>query len=347
MFTVGWETAPLYEREVCMKAVVKVDIVDGKCVVIYSDGSEQELYEYPSGEGGGGGAVLGTKHITHNGIYNASSDNLDGYSSVSVAVSTPSPIMGVKEITSNGTYDASQDDVEGYYRVIVDVEGGGETFDVMNYLNRICGRVEPSGNILMKGSYNLRAKLFENCTRLTGIKMKGSLSGDSVCAGCTNLKYAYGFSNGHIGQNGFQNCTNLEEFYMPNITSIYNVFAGAFSGCNKLRILDIGAAHLSKANTISSPVLETLIMRGTTIYNLASGVFTAGSSIASGGAGCDVYIPKTLYDALGTGGSDDYLTQSQWAALNNLGTITWHQIEGSQYVYNTMYASVLAELEMT
>lgn len=37
-----------------MKAVAKVDIVDGKCVVTYSDGSEQELYEYPSDEGGGG-----------------------------------------------------------------------------------------------------------------------------------------------------------------------------------------------------------------------------------------------------------------------------------------------------
>lgn len=37
-----------------MKAVNSVDIVDGKCVVTYSDGSEQELYDYPSDDGGGG-----------------------------------------------------------------------------------------------------------------------------------------------------------------------------------------------------------------------------------------------------------------------------------------------------
>ena len=107
-----------------MKAVVKVDIIDGKCVVIYSDGSEQELYEYPSDEGGGGGAVLGTKHITSNGIYNASSDNLDGYSSVSVAVSTPAPILKRIEVTDNGVYKASDYNAYGFEQVTVNVSSG-------------------------------------------------------------------------------------------------------------------------------------------------------------------------------------------------------------------------------
>lgn len=40
-----------------MKAVVKVDIVNGKCVVIFSDGSVQEMYEYPSDESGGGSGI--------------------------------------------------------------------------------------------------------------------------------------------------------------------------------------------------------------------------------------------------------------------------------------------------
>lgn len=39
-------------------------------------------------EGGGGGADLGTKTIIENGTYNASSDNLDGYSQVTVNVPT-------------------------------------------------------------------------------------------------------------------------------------------------------------------------------------------------------------------------------------------------------------------
>ena len=39
------------------------------------------------GGGGGSQATLITKSITQNGVYNASSDNADGYSSVDVAVS--------------------------------------------------------------------------------------------------------------------------------------------------------------------------------------------------------------------------------------------------------------------
>ena len=36
--------------------------------------------------GGGGGAVLITKTITDNGVYNAAADNADGYSRVTVTV---------------------------------------------------------------------------------------------------------------------------------------------------------------------------------------------------------------------------------------------------------------------
>lgn len=126
-----------------MKAVVKVDIVNGKCVVIYSDGSEQELYEYPSDEGGGGGeAVLGTKNITANGVYNASADNLDGYSSVSVAVSTPAPVLKRKTITENGVYKASDDNADGFEQVTVNVSSGSAvdfTDAISSYENRSFG----------------------------------------------------------------------------------------------------------------------------------------------------------------------------------------------------------------
>lgn len=38
------------------------------------------------GSGGGGGAVLITKTITDNGVYNAAADNADGFSRVTVNV---------------------------------------------------------------------------------------------------------------------------------------------------------------------------------------------------------------------------------------------------------------------
>ena len=68
---------------------------------------------------------LGTKNITENGTYNASSDDLDGYSSVVVNVQgggggTIEPLS----VTQNGTYTPPSG-VDGYAPVVVNVSGGG------------------------------------------------------------------------------------------------------------------------------------------------------------------------------------------------------------------------------
>ena len=70
----------------------------------------------------GSPAVLGTKNITANGTYNASSDNLDGFSQVSVEV--PQATLGTKSITQNGTYNASADNLDGFSQVVVNVATG-------------------------------------------------------------------------------------------------------------------------------------------------------------------------------------------------------------------------------
>lgn len=43
-------------------------------------------FKCAGGSGGGGGAILTTKTITDNGVYNAIDDNADGYSRVTVNV---------------------------------------------------------------------------------------------------------------------------------------------------------------------------------------------------------------------------------------------------------------------
>ena len=67
----------------------------------------------------GGGVILVPKTITANGVYNASSDNADGYNEVTVNV--PGPDLATKTITANGTYLASSDNVDGFNEVIVNV----------------------------------------------------------------------------------------------------------------------------------------------------------------------------------------------------------------------------------
>lgn len=66
--------------------------------------------------------VLKTKSITANGTYNASSDNANGYSNVSVNVS---PNLTTKLITANGTYSASSDSADGYSSVTVNTPSYG------------------------------------------------------------------------------------------------------------------------------------------------------------------------------------------------------------------------------
>lgn len=52
--------------------------------------------------GGGGGSALGTKSISDNGTYNASSDNLDGYSQVTVAVPNSYSSSDEGKVVSSG-----------------------------------------------------------------------------------------------------------------------------------------------------------------------------------------------------------------------------------------------------
>lgn len=76
-------------------------------------------------DGSGGGdapaPVLIEKSVTANGTYTASSDNADGYSSVTVDVPSDTPTLITKSISANGTYSASDDSADGYSSVSVDV----------------------------------------------------------------------------------------------------------------------------------------------------------------------------------------------------------------------------------
>ena len=64
---------------------------------------------------------------------------------------------------------------------------------------------------------------------------------------------------------------------------------------------------------------------------LANANFITGTPFKSGGTGGTIYIPKVLYDELGTGSAKDFKAATNWSTIDGYGTITWAQIEGSQY----------------
>lgn len=65
--------------------------------------------------------VSGTRSITANGT----GIDVTNYASVDVAVPSSSPTLITKNITANGTYNATDDNADGYSSVTVNVSGGG------------------------------------------------------------------------------------------------------------------------------------------------------------------------------------------------------------------------------
>lgn len=92
---------------------------------------------------GGASARLGTKTISTNDTYDANDDNLDGYSSVTVAVQ---PNVDTKTITQNGVYNASVDSLDGYSSVNVEVAFESSSLENLTALGAENGYiVKPKG----------------------------------------------------------------------------------------------------------------------------------------------------------------------------------------------------------
>ena len=77
--------------------------------------------------------------------------------------------------------------------------------------------------------------------------------------------------------------------------------------------------------------MDTLIIRGTSRSQLININALSNTPFKNGGGGGTIYIPKALYDHLGDGTSLDYKSATNWSTVDGYGTITWAQIEGSEF----------------
>ena len=329
MFTVGWETAPLYESEVCMKAVVKVDIVDGKCVVIYSDGSEQELYEYPSDEGGGGDvSLMDEKLISQNGVYSASSDGYDGYKKVNVKVVAPAPILKRINVTENGVYKASDYNAYGFEQVVVDVPTGGVTISDFLSGNYPAGAFDVTGYVLkpfaLAGCSNLARVIGTIATNSSLKKPTNILQNSNVSS--INIKLEAAASGGTFN-NIFSSSPELTTAVLE--VEGANPFTGIFTSCTKLKTADFNLQKIRTNTFAYDTALDTLILRRTDDITTLENVAVFGNTkFKNGGSGGTIYVPSALMST--------YKNAPQWSTLDGYGTVTWLSIEGSHY--ETYYA---------
>ncbi|MBR6354256.1 MAG: leucine-rich repeat protein, partial [Paludibacteraceae bacterium] len=318
-------------------------------------------------------ATLITKNISANGTYNASSDSADGYSQVNVSVPASAVDSGTKNITANGngqdvvgyaavdvavpnSYSAGDEGKVVSNGALVaqtsDTVTTNDTYDttLINSLTvNVSGGVslDDIANRAISGDIVLtvapKAYAFYVCENLTSVTLIGNTNqcvGTNAFQNCTGLTSVFGrlgFSN-----HSFSGCTSLRTAVITNDASIYGNGINAFAGCTALESVDI-THRLNEGLTSAFPAsffqnctnLETLILRQAAIYTLGNINVFNGTPFAEGGTGGDIYIPKTLYDALGTG-TNDYEATTNWSTIDGYGTITWRAIEGSYY--ETHYA---------
>lgn len=189
-----------------------------------------------------------------------------------------------------------------------------------------------SFNNQVNGSY-----VFYNCTSLTDVSLPNLTnvsSGGYQFSKCTSLVTVF-LPKSNIGQHMFDGCTSLKTI-VANVEDVVSDMNGyGFAGCSNLESADLFVKKINGSEFNNCAKLTTIILRYTSIASLSNVNAFNGTPFKSGGTGGTIYIPKTLYDAIGTG-TNDYTTATNWVTINGYGTITWAKIEGSYY--ETHYA---------
>ena len=176
--------------------------------------------------------------------------------------------------------------------------------------------------------------LFSGCNYLEKVHIPnlGSFTSiNSYVSNCFRLKDYYVPKMEHIGTATFNQCDSLEYIAMPMVTTIYS---SGFVGCESLKAVDFGSVPSFIRGDVFKDCtsLDTIILRATSLSSLGNINNIANNTpFSDGGSGGTIYIPKALYDELGTGSSLDYKAASNWSTIDAYGTITWAKIEGSKY----------------
>lgn len=294
---------------------------------------------------GGGGADLGQKTITVNGVYDASDDSLDGYDQVTVNV--PVPTLGTKSITANGTYTASSDNLGGYSEVTVNVSSGISVDDLAT-------NTKPSGAVTLSPSVTtIEQYAFANkpitsisgagVTHINSDAFRGTLI-TSISDSDFPLLWQSGttqwmseqFSNmpelltikltGAMSlQNGsgvLQNNPKMTSAEFPNATT-NTIGSAGFQNNAALVLCDIGRAGIGTNCFKSCNALRTLIIRRTdAVVTLNAWSAAVIGGIYNNPTDSTIYVPESLLTS--------YQAASNWSAAYAAG-VTFAKIEGSAY----------------
>ena len=200
--------------------------------------------------------VLGTKTITSNGTYNATDDNLDGYSQVSVATSG----VDINDyFETNSTQVSSYDDVGAWYILVKKLPSIKHTGRSKYYIfNRFQGEELDTLNFTFPSGTELQSMCYQ-CYNLKKINMSNMISENvSNCfatfSSCSKLEtiifpddIGTKFGATNIAQM-FRACTNLTTLPLinaSNVINIYWLFRDAKNITNLGGFRNLGEAYLT------------------------------------------------------------------------------------------------------
>lgn len=257
----------------------------------------------------GGITPTGTKSITANGT------GIDVYSYQYADVAVPNSYSASDEgkVVSNGALVAQTSDTVTQ----------NDTYDT-TLINSLTVNVSGGGGItadsLIDGSFSgvysstdvtsLRAGAFYKNTGLTGINLPNvTIMRAEAFLQCTNLVHLYlpkaDFPDNYTSSicNG---CSNLETVVLPSVTKQF--YSQCFYNCTKLKSIDTTATGSSGGNVfVGSTVLDTLVLRHTSVFSLGNIAFFNNTPFASGKTGGTLYVPSALISS--------YQSASNWSTI--------------------------------
>lgn len=197
--------------------------------------------------------IVDKKTITTNGIYNATDDNLDGYSEVDVSTNG----VDINEYFDIKLVGSNQNEGSGIAKSILKIPEGLVVSKNARYIFLSCINLKEIP-LLDTNNVTDMDGMFYNCTNLVKIPLLNTskvTSMSSMFANCTNLKNIPLLDTSKVIRMGsmFYNCISLIEipqFDTSNVTYFFNIF----SGCDKLTTIPL--LNFKKAINISQMFLN-------------------------------------------------------------------------------------------